>query len=134
MSSDDLEALLDLAMRAARLGGRTLLEPSVVVSAERKGPGDYVTEVDRASERAIAGLRAAEAPEGPVVGEEAGGESGDRYWLVGPLDGTPNYLHRFPAVGVSVALVAAGRPEVGAVHAPFLGETYGAARGRGGRI
>jgi myo-inositol-1(or 4)-monophosphatase len=34
-------------------------------------------------------------------------------------------------VGVSVALVEAGRPVVGVVHAPFLGQTYTATRGGG---
>jgi myo-inositol-1(or 4)-monophosphatase len=50
------------------------------------------------------------------------------------LDGTTNFLHRFPAVAVSVALVEDGRPVVGVVHAPFLDETYRAARGGGAQV
>jgi myo-inositol-1(or 4)-monophosphatase len=97
-----------------------------------KGAGDYVTEADRASERAIGEVLRGAAPGIPVVGEELGGdETRDRFWLVDPLDGTTNFVHGFPVVGVSVALLEDGRPVAGAVHAPFLGETWSAARGLG---
>ncbi len=48
-----------------------------------------------------------------------------------PLDGTTNFVHGFPVVGVSVALVVDGRPVVGCVHAPFLDETFAGSRGLG---
>jgi myo-inositol-1(or 4)-monophosphatase len=127
----DLRPLLAVAERAALMGGRVVLEGAGRASAESKGAGDYVTEVDRRSERTIAAVLSGATPEVPVVGEESGGHRGSRYWIVDPLDGTTNFLHRFPAVGVSIALVEDGRPCVGVVHAPFLGETYRAARGSG---
>ena len=125
--------LLDLAERAALRGGRVVLA-GPADRADRKGRGDYVTEIDRRSEAAVAAVLAAGAPGIPVHGEEGGGETGQRYWLVDPLDGTTNHLHGFPVVGVSVALVEGGRPVVGVVHAPFLGETYRAARGLGATL
>ncbi|HEX6330396.1 MAG TPA: inositol monophosphatase family protein [Actinomycetota bacterium] len=127
----DLAGLAAAAQRAALAGGRIVLEGAGEVAAERKGAGDYVTEVDRASERTIAVMLTEATPEVPVVGEEAGGDPGDRWWVVDPLDGTTNFLRRFPAVAVSVALVELGRPVVGAVHGPFLGQTYVGARGFG---
>jgi len=129
----DLEDLADLAERAARRGGGVVLSGRAR-RAERKGAGDYVTEVDRASEAAVERMLSRATPGIPVRGEEGGGEGGERYWLIDPLDGTTNFLHGFPAVGVSVALIEHGRPVVGAVHAPFLGETYVAVRGRGARM
>lgn len=127
----DLPTLIALADEAARTGGRVVLEGAGRAAPQAKGPGDYVTEVDRASERAIGAVLGREAPDIPVVGEEAGGAHGDRWWSVDPLDGTTNFLHGFPAVAVSVALIVDGRPVVGAVHAPFLGETYLGGRGLG---
>lgn len=129
----DLSGLRNLADRAARLGGE-IVRSGRNGPVEAKGAGDYVTEVDRESERAIAGLLESGAPGIPVVGEEEGGRRGARYWVVDPLDGTTNYLHGFPIVGVSIALVDGGRPLVGVVHAPFLGETYSAARGLGATL
>src|SRR5205823_4084816 len=58
----------------------------------------------------------------------------ERYWAVDPLDGTTNFLHGFPIVGVSVALVEEGRPVAGAVLAPFRGETSVAARDAGAEL
>lgn len=130
----DLPSLLAVAERAARVGGRVVLEGAGTASAEQKGAGDYVTEVDRASEDAIRGVLSRAEPSIPVVGEEAGGAPRDRWWVVDPLDGTTNFLHGFPAVGVSIALVDSGRPVVGVVHAPFLGETYLGSRGAGARV
>lgn len=97
---------------------------------EAKGAGDYVTEVDHAAERAITSFLEQETGV-RVRGEEHGGETAARYWLVDPVDGTTNLLHGFPVVGVSVALIEEGRPVVGAVHAPHLGATWTAVRGGG---
>ena len=74
----------------------------------------------RASTRSATLLHDA-APDIAFFGEETGGERADVGWLVDPLDGTANFVHGFPAVGVSVGLVADGRPVVGVVHAPMLG-------------
>ncbi|MEA2449590.1 MAG: monophosphatase, partial [Thermoleophilaceae bacterium] len=66
---------------------------------------DMVSEADRAAEAVIAELLRAERPEDALVGEEGSGDEGTsgRRWVVDPLDGTTNYLYRFPAWCVSVA-------------------------------
>jgi myo-inositol-1(or 4)-monophosphatase len=124
--------LLDAAVRAATAGGeivrRALGEGT---AAEVKGTGDYVTEIDRRSEAEIGRVLSEAAPHIPVFGEEAGGRRGLRYWAVDPLDGTTNFLHSFPIVGVSVALVQDGIPRLGVVHAPVLEETYVGGPGSG---
>ena len=95
-----------------------------------KSPGDWVSEADLASEKAIRELLTRESGL-PVYGEEAGGDDFDTGWLVDPLDGTSNFLHGFDAVGVSVGLIEDGVPVVGVVHAPLLDRTFYAARGVG---
>jgi myo-inositol-1(or 4)-monophosphatase len=129
----DLLHLMAVAERAARVGGEIVAAQFGKLSAGviAKGPGDYVSEVDLASESAVCDALAREAPGVAFFGEEHGGDRAELGWVVDPLDGTANFLHRFPIVGVSVALVEAGRPVVGVVHAPMLGETYAAARGHG---
>jgi myo-inositol-1(or 4)-monophosphatase len=127
---DDLERYRDLAARAALAAGRVILD-SPTPEVERKGRADYVTEVDRRAEETVRDVLGKDAPDLAVVGEELGGQVAAEYWLVDPLDGTTNFIHGFPAVGVSVALVSSGRPVAGAVHAPYLGTTWTAARGMG---
>ena len=73
----------------------------------------------------------AATPHVPVLGEEEGGDRGERFWSVDPLDGTTNVMIGFPIVAVSVALVQEGRPVVGSVRGPLLGLAFSAARGRG---
>jgi myo-inositol-1(or 4)-monophosphatase len=127
-------SLVDLAREAALRGGSLIREAARDPAFEEKAVGDYVTEVDHASERTIEQILTAGEPGIPMVGEEGGGTTAARYWLVDPLDGTTNFVHGFPIVGVSIALVEEGRPVLGVIHAPFLGETYLAAQGQGASL
>lgn len=130
--STDLDLLVRVATDAAGAGAALVREAlGAARNVVSKKPGDWVSDVDLASERAVRAVLEAEAPDIAVVGEEEGGEEADRYWLVDPLDGTANFVHGFPVVGVSIALVAGGRPVVGVVDAPFLGDTYTARLGGG---
>ncbi len=99
--------------------------------AELKGRGDYVTATDRRSETAILEVLVRESPGVAVLAEERGGVRASTMWAVDPLDGTTNFTRGFPAVGVSVALLDAGVPVVGAVLAPYLGLEFWASRGGG---
>ena len=54
--------------------------------------------------------------------------------IVDPIDGTRGFLAGDPRWAVSVALIVAGRPLAGVVHAPALAETYAAARGCGATL
>ena len=132
MKAAELDELLRAAETAARAGGEVVAERYGGMRRPReKAPGDWVSDVDVASEATIRAELERLAPGIPFFGEEGGGELGPVGWIVDPLDGTTNFLHRFPAVGVSVALVEDGRPIVGVVHAPLLGETHAARRGGG---
>ena len=126
--------LLNLAIAASEAAGRVITAARAGGRrpvAEAKGPGDWVTEVDREAERAATSILRMATPEIPVLAEEAGGERAERFWVVDPLDGTTNFVLGFPMVGVSVALMEAGSPTVGVVTAPELGERWVARRGEG---
>ena len=128
----DLPALLRAAEHAADAGGSIVAEHfGAAGNVREKAPGDWVSDVDTSSEAAVRESLERDWPSLPVFGEEGGGVRGDVGWLVDPLDGTANFLHGFPAVGVSVALVEHGVPVVGVVHAPLLGITYTAYSGSG---
>ena len=93
-----------------------------------------VSDADRAAEELVSSLLRAERPDDGLLGEEGvsvDGSSGRR-WVVDPLDGTTNYLYRYRAWCVSVALEdSSGVALVGAVHDPLAGETFRASRGDG---
>ena len=132
----DPDALLELAVDVAHRAGRLLLDgrpERVEVAATKSSPTDVVTEMDRASERLIAGALRAARPGDGVLGEEGAAEEGTSglRWVVDPIDGTVNYLYGLPSWAVSIAAERDGEAIVGVVHVPPLGETFTAVRGRG---
>jgi myo-inositol-1(or 4)-monophosphatase len=132
VSDLDLDQLLAAAVAAARTGSDIVRNAfGAARNVVAKAPGDWVSDADMKSERAVRASLLAAAPDIPVVGEEEGGRRATLAWLVDPLDGTANFLHHFPVVAVSIALVDDGEPIVAVVDAPMLGETYTAARGAG---
>ena len=128
------ETLRDLAVQAASTAGALVAAAHArpgSLTAEVKSPGDYVTEVDRAAEQAAIRVLRDGAPDIAILAEESGGTRHDRMWVIDPVDGTTNFVRGFPVVGVSVALMEDGRPVVGAVVAPLLGDAWSAAEGLG---
>jgi myo-inositol-1(or 4)-monophosphatase len=94
---------------------------------------DYVTELDRASERRIVEGILAARPDDGIVGEEGSaveGSSGVR-WLIDPLDGTTNFVYGIPGFSVSIAVEADGTTVAGVVHDVVHREVYTATRGGG---
>lgn len=51
--------------------------------------------------------------------------------MVDPVDGTTNFVHRFPFSCVSIGLAVNKQPVVGVVFNPIMGELYQAVRGGG---
>ena len=122
----------DLAVRAAAIGAQVVAHRfGAGQIREEKGSGDYVTAADRESEEAIRAFLAKETPEIPMLGEEAGGSRGQRFWAVDPLDGTTNFLIGLPVVAVSVAAVDGARPVAAAIRGPLLDLEFHAALGLG---
>jgi myo-inositol-1(or 4)-monophosphatase len=115
-----------------------------------KGAVNPVTETDIAAEDLIITRLRDAFPDHRILAEESGGDEGvlktlqapvpgsassERpLWLIDPLDGTNNFAHGFPHVGVSLALVEDGRPVVGVVHDPLRGETFAATAGGGATL
>ena len=90
-----------------------------------------VTEADRRAEDLItARIKSDITDQFPIVGEEAfaDGYSPDitdtPFWLVDPLDGTKEFVSRNGEFTVNIALIDAGRPVLGVVHAPVIGHTF----------
>ena len=128
------DTLRELAVAAAAAAGDLVVRAHArpgTLTAEVKSAGDYVTQVDRSAEQAAIRVLQAGAPDIAILAEESGGTRRDRMWVIDPVDGTTNFVRGFPVVGVSIALVENGRPVIGAVTAPLLGEAWSAAEGEG---
>jgi 3'(2'), 5'-bisphosphate nucleotidase len=135
-----LPALLAAVRPLAEEAGRATLafygdQAGGKAAAREKADGSPVTLADEAAEAVILPALRALTPGIPVVSEEevalGRGPSrvGARFWLVDPLDGTKEFLNGRGEFTVNIALIEDGRPVLGVVVAPALGETYGGTEG-----
>lgn len=86
-----------------------------------KADDSPVTEADEAADALIsAGLRAAFPEIALVTEEQADSHSvtADRFFIVDPLDGTKEFVHRRGDFTVNIALIENGTPVLGVVFAP----------------
>ena len=126
-----------VAVRAARSGADIVqtgfFEP---LETEMKSAVDPVTQVDRDAEIAVRAAIVSHFPDDGILGEEEGGANwrSGRVWIVDPLDGTVNYVHRVPQVAVSVALWDDGVPQVGVIIDVARNDEYVAVAGGGATL
>ncbi len=118
------------------MGGSILMSYRDAFKAKLKAPRDLVTDADVASQRAIADILLARFPDSVFVGEEEGHNSvrpgaGELCWIVDPLDGTANYVHRLQNFSVSIAAAIDGQVLAGVVFDPTTNELYEAGLGEG---
>lgn len=130
----DLKQVIQVAEEAARQAGRLLEEWGDKFTVSEKSRANLVTEADFAAQQRIHQILSDAFPEHGFLGEEGlssgSGDSGCR-WIIDPLDGTGNYVHRFPYYGVSIALEVDGVLTAGVVYDPNRDELFSAVRGEG---
>jgi len=100
-----------------------------------KSDADLVTEADKEVEQFLHDRLRARFPGAGFRGEEGTGDghTGDRHFIVDPIDGTTSFVHGIPFFSISVALKEMGQTVLGAVYAPALDDFYAAERGKGAR-
>ena len=135
-----MHPMLNTAIKAARRAGAIINRASLdleKLQIARKGPRDYVTEVDRAAEDAIIDVLRTAYPDHAFLGEESGEqtpegvEQPEYTWIIDPLDGTSNFIHGFPTYAVSIALSHRGQIKQSVIYDPARNEMFTASRGGG---
>jgi myo-inositol-1(or 4)-monophosphatase len=123
---------------AARAAGKLLLEMQAGVKGREKGANDLVSEADLAAQITIRKILLGAFPTYSFLGEEDDSNArpaldtlSECCWVVDPLDGTTNYLHRLQNFAVSIALCQEGKVLCGTVYDPVMNEFFWAERGLG---
>jgi len=106
---------------------------------DEKDTANFVTEIDKAAEKAVRQKLAEFDPAIPVLGEEEGGEIENSrfFWVLDPLDGTTNFIKGIEYYSVSLALAyrdektAIARPVIGLVLNAVNNDLYWAQKGKG---
>jgi len=93
---------------------------------ETKGLNDFVTYVDKTSEeRIIKELRKLLPEAGFIAEENSKLEQKDTYnWIIDPLDGTTNFIHKVPLFAISIALAKKNEIILGVIYEINLHECF----------
>ena len=125
----NLEKLTSEVCRVAREAGAYIQEERTrfnVNQVERKHAHDYVSYVDKGSERMIIEALKALLPEAGFITEEglATHSNEQMLWVVDPLDGTTNFIHGFAPYAVSIALTRGREILLGVVYEVCANECF----------
>ena len=123
------------AVRATDVIRQRSTDPHALVWQE-KSPADFVSDVDRASEAAITELVHERHPHAVILGEELTPDAtrdAEVLFVVDPIDGTTNFLHRYPAYAVSIGVLHEGALVAGVVLDVAHGDLFTATAGTGTR-
>ena len=120
-------------------------------SVERKHAHDYVSYVDKGSEKQIVSALRQLLPEAGFITEEGttkmeegrckmeedsalSPQSSSLTWVVDPLDGTTNFIHQYAPYAVSIALLQGKEILIGVVYEVCHDECYCAWKGGGAYV
>ena len=155
MEEKDLEKYTLAVCEIARQAGAYIREERrkfSLESVERKHAHDYVSYVDKGSERLIVSALRELLPEAGFIteegtaevrseecgvrsdvsrSEECGVRSEKLLWVVDPLDGTTNFIHQYAPYAVSIALLQGKTVLIGVVYEICADECFYAWQGGG---
>ena len=142
MEEKDLEKYTLAVCEIARQAGAYIREERrkfSLDSVERKHAHDYVSYVDKGSERLIVSDLRELLPEAGFITEEGTAEevksdevkSERLLWVVDPLDGTTNFIHQYAPYAVSIALLQGKTVLIGVVYEICADECFYAWKGGG---
>ncbi|MDR1973191.1 MAG: inositol monophosphatase [Bacteroidales bacterium] len=126
-----MEKILQQVINLAREAGKFIKEQNSIVSSadvQTKGAHDYVTYVDKNTEKMLVNGLSKILPEAGFIAEEGtSSKKGERYnWIIDPLDGTTNFIHKIPFYCISIGLedVVSGKIVLGVIFHIDMDEMF----------
>ncbi|PID64123.1 MAG: inositol monophosphatase [Gammaproteobacteria bacterium] len=135
-----MHPLLTIAKRAAYAAGDIVVksfEQASRLDIKEKGPNDFVSNVDLASEAVLIETIRESYPDHLIIAEESGqtGKADSEYrWVLDPIDGTTNFIKGLPHFAISIGIYKNNKLEAGLVYQPVTDEMFCAARGQGATL
>ncbi len=128
--------VLKVAVEAALSSGKILMASYGKLTTSQistKSKNDFVTEIDKKSEKNILAHIKKYYPGHSIQAEESGAstDGSGSVWIIDPLDGTSNYIHQIPMFSVSIALYEKTGLRAGVIYDPVHKELFTAEKGRG---
>lgn len=108
--------------------GRIAMQHFLKVRPTWKANQTYVTEADIAVQAFMKQVLGTHFPEDGIIAEEENlrqePASGNRYWIIDPIDGTASFVAGLPVWGIGLSLVEEGRPVAGYFWVPTSEDFY----------
>lgn len=124
-----LPELTNSVIEISKVSGEIIRENFGKISKDtitKKGLNDFVTDIDKKSEKYIVKELSKLIPKAGFIAEEGTSDKiGDEYnWIIDPLDGTTNFIHGFFPCAVSIALEYKKEIILGVVYEVGLSECF----------
>lgn len=137
--SDSFDCVLAVAVRVAKSAGEMISKAFHVSTMEfdsKENFRDLVTQTDKDVEKHVIEELKNEFPHHTFIGEESATAEKFRFtdsptWIIDPIDGTCNFVHRIPHTCVSLAFLVEKKSCVAVVFNPLTNELYHAIEGKG---
>jgi len=130
-----LPATINIFEKAARKAGRILTRDFGEIEnlqIQSKSIGDFVTSADLKVEQSLLETLQYYYPNVNYLTEESGSIKGEGDTIViDPIDGTSNFIHGIPHVGIVIAKIVNNEITDGIIYNPILNEFYWASIGKG---
>lgn len=99
----------------------------------KKQASDFVTRVDTESEKIIINSIRKKYPSHAFYTEESIKDRNSNFyrWIIDPLDGTTNYIHRYPVFSISIALEYKREIIIGVIYDPLREELFTGIKNKG---
>ena len=127
--------MLKKMMEVIREEGLRMLEATDILTEEKSGPEDVVTNYDRMVQENLERKLREIMPDAGFLGEEGLKTSSScqdgSFFIIDPIDGTMNFSRGYQRSCISVALAREGQVVYGVVYDPYHEEMFCAERGKG---
>jgi myo-inositol-1(or 4)-monophosphatase len=133
-----LHKILDVATAAARLAGRRAMADINSSKVSIKNTNELVTQTDSLCQKIIIDHIKKNFPDHGFIAEEGSNgklfkqpprSSEPFWWVIDPIDGTNNFVHRIPSFSVSIGVMYEDRPVAGVVFDPAADSIFTAVEG-----
>ena len=128
-------AIINIFEKAAKKAGKILVRDFGEIEnlqIESKSIGDFVTNADIKVEKSILETLRYYYPNYTYITEESGKHEGDvNIIIIDPIDGTSNFIHGIPHVGIIIAKMTNKEITDGIIYNPILNEFFWSSKGKG---
>jgi len=130
INSENKEAIIEMVKKA---GDLIMCHWDCENIIAEKGSFDYVTELDVAVQNfLIDNLKKIDKTYEFIAEEnDIDAKKFDNVWIIDPIDGTTNYIHRYPHFAICLAYFNKGRAVFSIIYNPASKELYMAEKGKG---